>query len=174
MPAAQRMLEMVTTASIEDTQRIEILMMMGYFHRKPTENGVRDIFYANYSEHQIHRSIVKESCKNLSSGVITGPTKVPEDVELDVHIVVGDNPHSITRQVGLYVITMHRILKRQKYHPYKLRLTHELTEDDIDPSIEFWGSMQNRCNDDKKFVSDIIFSDEATFCMNATVNRQNC
>ncbi|KAJ8939861.1 hypothetical protein NQ318_017139 [Aromia moschata] len=62
--------------------------------------------------------------------------------------------------------TVHRILKRQKYDPYKLRLAYELAEDDFDRRMEFCESIQNCCNYGDNFVTNII-SDEVTFCMHA-------
>ncbi|KAJ8958601.1 hypothetical protein NQ318_016322 [Aromia moschata] len=73
---------------------------------------------------------------------------VPEDVQPDVLLAIGNNPHATTRQVGRDLdvrhSTVHRILKRQKYRPYKFRLTPELAEGDFDSLMEFCESMQNR------------------------------
>ena len=67
-----------------------------------------------------------------------------------------------------------RIVKKHKYHPYKVIPTQELFEDDFDRRNEFCERLQNMCNININLVKNIIFSDEATSCLNGSVNRQNC
>ncbi|KAJ8973267.1 hypothetical protein NQ317_017722 [Molorchus minor] len=50
---------------------------------------------------------------------------------------------------------------------------HELNEDDFDRRIQFWAHMMNLCKANEGFTGRISFSDEATFYLNRTVNRQN-
>ncbi|KAJ8912794.1 hypothetical protein NQ315_002552 [Exocentrus adspersus] len=130
---------------LTETQRIEILMMIGYGDRKRTEIEVRDLFNNTHPDYQIHRSTVGRILQKYRfSGHVkdlprTGRPPVPDDVQLTVLLTVAVNPHVSTRQVGLDLhishMTAHRILKREKYHPYKLRLIHELAEDDFDRHI---------------------------------------
>jgi len=54
-----------------------------------------------------------------------------------------------------------RILVREKWHPFKIKITHELTEDDPDRKIEFCDEMMRRFDDDNTFFDHIIFPDEA-------------
>jgi hypothetical protein len=51
-------------------------------------------------------------------------------------------------------------------------LVHELTEDDFDRRQEFCEQMMQICLRDPIFSQSVLFSDEATFCLNGTVNRQ--
>ncbi|KAJ8912480.1 hypothetical protein NQ315_014580 [Exocentrus adspersus] len=130
---------------LTETQRIEILMMIGYGDRKRTEIEVRDLFNNTHPDYQIHRSTVGRILQKYRfSGHVkdlprTGRPPVPDDVQLDVLLTVAVNPHVSTRQVGLDLqishMTAHRILKREKYHPYKLRLIYELAEDDFDRQL---------------------------------------
>jgi hypothetical protein len=66
-----------------------------------------------------------------------------------------------------------RILKVNKYHPYKLRLINKLNEDDPDRRVEFCEIMQSKCNEEPDFLKSILFSDECTFYMNSRVCRHN-
>lgn len=64
------------------------------------------------------------------------------------------------------------MLKKEKWHPYKVHLVQELLEDDFDRRVEFCEIMMDGCNRDKSFIKNILFSDEATFMLNGHVNRQ--
>ncbi|KAJ8950557.1 hypothetical protein NQ318_015690 [Aromia moschata] len=73
---------------------------------------------------------------------------VPENTKLDVMLQVQDNPHSTTHQMGIDFNLSHtsvrNILHKQKFHPYKITLMQELSEDDFDRRNEFCEIMQIR------------------------------
>jgi len=64
-------------------------------------------------------------------------------------------------------------LKKHDYYPYKMRFIQELFEDDFDKKIEFCEEMMRRYDGNHQFFNWICFSDEATFELNGSVNRQN-
>jgi hypothetical protein len=64
-------------------------------------------------------------------------------------------------------------LKRQKYHPYKIKLVQYLAEDDFDRRLEFCQWAVEKCDSDQHFSKKILFSDEAIFYLNGHVNRHN-
>lgn len=66
-----------------------------------------------------------------------------------------------------------KYLKKPKWHPYKVTIAHELTEDNPDCRLEFCENIMERCNADADFVRWIMFSDKETFCLNVSVNKQN-
>ncbi|EFN82459.1 hypothetical protein EAI_16788, partial [Harpegnathos saltator] len=70
--------------------------------------------------------------------------------------------------------SVHKILKRNKFRPYKIRLIHELNEDDFDRRVHFCETMIAQIDAEPDFLSNIVFSDEATFQLNGVVNRLNC
>jgi len=73
-------------------------------------------------------------------------------------------------------MSIHGILVHEKWHPFKIKMTHKLTEDDPDQRIEFCDKM-HRYNDDNTlitFFDYIIFSDETSFQLNRAINRHNC
>ncbi|KAJ4434512.1 hypothetical protein ANN_23074 [Periplaneta americana] len=50
----------------------------------------------------------------------------------------------------------------------------QLSEDDPDRRMQFCELMMERINNNPTFLRQIIFSDEATFCLTGFVNRHNC
>lgn len=69
--------------------------------------------------------------------------------------------------------SVHKVLKAEKFHPYKVQLIHELNDDDFDRLVQCCEEMMLRCVQDPLFKTKIVFSDEACFSLNGQVNRQN-
>jgi len=57
---------------------------------------------------------------------------------------------------------------------YVPRLLHAINEDDPDLQMQFFEWFQRTVNEDEEFVTKIVWSDEAQFKLNGTVNRHNC
>lgn len=70
--------------------------------------------------------------------------------------------------------SMGRIQKTSTYKQYKIRLLHELNEDNPDRRMQFCGIMMEMSNIESNFFNNILFSEEATFCLNVLVNTNNC
>jgi len=70
-------------------------------------------------------------------------------------------------------MSVHKILKQNKFDSFKVRLVHELNEDDFDRRVEFCEIMMARIDTDPDFLFKIIFSKEMTFQLNNTLNRHN-
>ncbi|EFN82448.1 hypothetical protein EAI_03403, partial [Harpegnathos saltator] len=98
-----------------------------------------------------------------------------DDMILDVLLSFQENPHtSVPRTAQTHDISQGsilNILKKHKYHPYKIVIIQELMEDDFDRRIQFCEEMMNRTDDN--FLNFIVFSDEAVFQINGSVNRHN-
>lgn len=170
---------------LSERERIEILMMIGYGDRRRSTVEVCELFNAAHPNRQpITRSTISKillkyeeygNVKNLSK---TGRPKVDDETKLNVLLTVQDNPNCATRQAALNFNCSHetvrKIWHKHKYHPYKVHLVHELSEDDFDRRLEFSENLQILCERDEMFARNILFSDEATFSLNGTVNRQNC
>lgn len=170
---------------LSERERIEILMMVGYGDRKRSTVEVCELFNNVHQERRpISRSTVsKIISKFRETGSVrdkpkSGRPKICDETKLNVLLSYQDNPHSSSRQVGLNqnigYKSVQNILHKEKYHPYKICLVHELNEDDFDRRLQFCENMQNICNDDGNFARNILFTDEASFCLNGTVNRHNC
>ncbi|CAB0041765.1 unnamed protein product, partial [Trichogramma brassicae] len=69
-------------------------------------------------------------------------TSTTEDRSLDVILSFMENPHQSSRSATLELETSdrlgRRILKINKFHPYKIKLVQELNEDDPDRRVEFF------------------------------------
>lgn len=124
-------------------QRIEILIIIiGCWDRTSTPQQVYDLFNTKLPDRTISRSNVK----------------------LDVLLCGNDNPHNIYR-------SLLRFLKDEKYHPYKISYIKNWTKM-IPIAVYifvtyFAGFNRNR------LIKQIIFSsDEATFYLNVSINRQ--
>lgn len=106
------------------------------------------------------------------------PKIVTEDVEIQVLAEMVNNPQQSTKQVAetsnVSITSVKRILKRNKFHPYKIKILHQLVEDDPDRRLEFCEIMAERIAANRFYLQHICFSDESTFCLNGSVNTQNC
>lgn len=170
---------------LSEIERIEILMMFGWGDRRRHLDEVCELFNNTHPERQaITKSTVSKIVKKFHEhGTVkdlprTGRPKLDDNIKLDVLLSYNENPHLSTHQVALDLnvcqSSVKKILHKEKYHPYKIRLIHELNEDDYDRRLQFCENMQERCNMDPLFCANVLFSDEATFFLNGTVNRQNC
>lgn len=168
---------------LNETQRIEILILIGCGDKTRSQEEVCNLFRTKYPERPITRSTVSKIEKkfretgNVKDRLRPGRPKISENTKLNILLEVQDNPHSASTEIALNNDVSRRsvlrVLKQEKYHPYKIRLLHELNEDDPDRRLQFCETMMEICNLNQVFHRNILFSDEATFCLNGSVNRQN-
>jgi len=78
------------------------------------------------------------------------------------------------RETGVSGTSVRRILKAFKWKVYIPRLLHAINDDDPDHQMQFCEWFQQMVNEDEKYVTKIVWSDEAQFKLNGTVNRHNC
>lgn len=78
------------------------------------------------------------------------------------------------REVGISCTSVRRILKGAKWKVYIPRLLHALSDDDPDRRMQFCEWYQRMATEDEQFVTKVVWSDEAQFKLNGTVNRHNC
>ena len=74
----------------------------------------------------------------------------------------------------LWYTSVRRILKAFKWKVYNPRLLHAINDDDPDRQMQFCEWFQQMVNEDEEFVTKIVWSDEAQFKLNGTMNRHNC
>lgn len=100
-----------------------------------------------------------------------------EGNELRVLLAVQENPtvsHAgIFEETDIRRTSVSRILHKYKYHPYHIELHQELFENDYLRRITFCNWMVNKIRELPNFLSNVMFSDEATFKNNGIVNRHN-
>lgn len=99
-----------------------------------------------------------------------------EDID-SVLYVTSQNPHtSVSRSSLITGISQKKtlnILKKCRYHPYKLNLMQELKPSDHFARLELCNFFRSKFTDDPIFLRRVLFSDEATFTTNGIFNRQN-
>lgn len=66
-----------------------------------------------------------------------------------------------------------KIMKLNQWHPYKIVLVQELSDDDFNRRVEFCEIMMTMIDEDPPLLFNIVFSDEATFELHGNVNKQN-
>lgn len=101
-----------------------------------------------------------------------------EDQEIDLLPEFVTNPQQSIRIVaerhGVPRMRTQRLLKLHTFHPFKIRLIHELSEDDPDKRLRFCEEMEAMVAADPHLVKQIFFSDESSFFLNGVVDRHNC
>lgn len=176
-----------TMDHLSERQRIEILIMRGYGDLQRSQDQVCALFNELYPNRPpINQSTVSRLLKKFE---VTGSVKdspktgrprnaTGGDKALDILLAVRENPIQSSRVLAATFDVSHQsiknLFKREKLHPYKLQLLHELNEDDFDRRAEFCEGMMEICNNNNNFARNILFSDEATFNLNGVVNRHNC
>lgn len=172
-------------AHLSEMQRIEILIMIGCGDKTRSQMEVCTMFNAKYPDRSITQSTVSRTERKFwENGNVRNLPKsgrknqIDEEKQLDILLGFEENAHKSTRQIAAEnnasKSSVLRVLKKEKYHPFKVHLVHELNEDDGDRRIEFCETMMNMCHANPQFRNRILFSDEATFCLNGAVNVQNC
>lgn len=133
-------------------------------------------------DHKTFSSTVKILCETGSlpcKQKLKSRTKHATD-EANTVVVLGHaviNPHESTRSISTHCdisqSSVCRILKKAKFHPYRIHLHQGLHAADFTRRLEFIANMQVHLHDDHKFLSRILWSDESRFHNNGTVNRHN-
>lgn len=91
--------------------------------------------------------------------------------------MVAQNPCQSQRQLSSRIAvspaSVNRMLKDCGLRPYHPRLVQQLSEDDDDRREEFAENFLDLLNSESLDLRDILWSDEAKFCLNGMVNRHN-
>lgn len=172
---------------LSETERIKILIIVGYGDRQRSHREAANLFNDMHPDRNPipHTTVTRIVRKFAETGSIkdlprSGRPKSATDgnTSLDVLLRVQENPKVSTTNLALECdisqSSVMKILKSAKQHPYKIQLLHELSEDDPDRRMQFCELMMERINNNPGFIKQIVFTDEATFCLNGFVNRHNC
>lgn len=102
---------------------------------------------------------------------------INEDMQINVLAYVDQNPSTSTRQiaaeVGVSQSTVMRILKKHKFHAYKLRVGQTLHPGDHDLRIAFCNWFINMTQQNPEFHNQILWTDETKFTNCGMFNRHN-
>lgn len=141
-----------------------------------TEYGIhvatpsRAIIVAWYRKFRLVGSVCRKKREN------THFVRTPANVAHVVQAIQQDPQTSLRRisnQTAVSVTSAWRILKTEKFHPYKLQLVQKLLPMDHQSRVAFALAQINILNEEPDFLNNIIFSDEAHFHLNGAVNRHN-
>lgn len=100
-----------------------------------------------------------------------------EDNIINVLAYVQVNPHlsirNISLDLGISSIAVFRILRDFKLHPYHVVLHQALSDTDFDRRLDYCSWLRDMCNENRQFLSLILWTDEATFTSCGKVNLHN-
>lgn len=164
-------------------EKVEVVFIFGSSNRCYRETVRR--FNAVHAERPISLSYVQHLIRKfVSTGSVTNAKKSGRPAvrteELQEHVLaeVAVKPQQSIRELSLTCdasrMTVQRILKLHKFHPFKLQIHQELTEHDPDNRLEFCEIMTERINNNTISVKNVCFSDESSFSLHGLVNRHNC
>lgn len=177
----------VIKMSLSEMERITVLMMRGYGDRVRSYEEVVHLFNDRFPDRPpISKSTVFKTVKRFED---TGSVKdrprsgrslsaTNEDKSLEILQTFVEEPTTSIRNAASHhdvsSYSVLKVLKRNSYHPYKVKLVQELSEDDFDRRLEFCEIMMTRCDQSPNFLANVVFSDEATFTVHGQVSRHNC
>lgn len=91
---------------------------------------------------------------------------------------VNNDPHSSLRQIrastNISLSSCQRILKENKYFPYKPHLLHHLLPTDYDRRLTFLAEFSVLYEGNCNFLKNVLWSDESKFHSNGTITKHNC
>ena len=143
--------------NLTERDRVTILMMRGYGDRVRSYQEVANLFNATFPEHPpiskstVYRTVdrfermglIKDKPRSGRTNSATNHEKALDDLQSVI-----ETPHTplskLAETHGVSTKSVHRILKMYHYHPYKMILVQQLTEDDCDRRVEFCDTMMNR------------------------------
>lgn len=117
---------------------------------------------------------VNKKCK--CQNVTAGASREKVDAVL---LSVVENKNVSLRQIGnnlgIHFTTAQKILKSQdpRFRSYKYEKHQKIFEEDKEKRMQFCEIMMEMANDDRNFLSRILFSDECRFQLTGEPNQQN-
>lgn len=169
---------------LAEDERIEILIMLGCGDKRRNHREVRDMFNEKYPNRPpIGQSTVSRvaskwrTSRTIKDNAKSGRPGISEEKKINILLSLQEDSHSSSTQLGrdydIHQTTVSKFLQKEKFHPYKPVFVQELLDDDPDRREQFCEIMIELTDNNARFVQKICFSDEATFCLNGQVNRQN-
>lgn len=172
---------------LTERDRISLLILRGWNDRLRSYQDVKDLFNVTFrnentpiSKSTVERTVRRfEETGSVKNRPKTGrPATTNEEKALDVLQSFVENPQTSVRRTAqeheINPMSVHKILKQNKFRPYKILLVHELNEDNFDQRVQFCETMMAKIDAEPDFLSNIVLSDKATFQLNGIVNRHNC
>lgn len=168
----------------------EKITMIKWYYMGNSSRRVSEMFSINFAERPTpskttvlnivegfeNRGTVINTCK-CSHPNDNRPVERANDKDLELLLHVEENRNVSTRVLGNILDTDHstvlRTLKKYNYKSYKYQRHQELRDGDEMRRADFCFDMMERANNDRLFLRNICFSDEATFTLHNEPNVQN-
>jgi len=163
-------------------ERVEIVFMYGENARSARATA-RQFNERHPGMNVSHNTVIKLVSKFSETGSVANRKGrenrvVDELAQTEVLGLLSIDPQTSIRKVaaetGLSYSSVRKVTKIHKWHPYKVKILHELHEDDFDRRIQFCEEIIALCEGNDSQLGNICFSDECTFFLNGFVNTQNC
>lgn len=78
----------------------------------------------------------------------------------------------IVETVGTSSSTVRKILKKNKYHSYKIQKFNKIFPENCFQRMQFCETVMEKCNNNDNFLQNIIFTDESSFPLHGNHNPQ--
>lgn len=134
---------------------------------KKTVKRLRDKFEADGTVHDVHKE--RSGRPRSSTGSTTEKKKL-----LTFQKSPRKSIRQACREVGISKSSVHRVMQRLKWKSYIPRLVQALNEDDPDRRLQFCEWYVSQCLNNPNYPNKIVWSDEASFKLNGSINRHNC
>lgn len=168
------------------TKQEKLDMVLVYGECKRNAWQAKSVYAQRYPDRRRkpdHKTILN-LCRNLVNfGAFEKPKRERSKTvtnDFNVALVLQqiiDNPRmslrELKRNTNISISSTRRILKQNKYHPYKTKLVHKLEPGDPERRINFLARFDYLFYRDENIFKKILWSDESRFHNNGVVNRHN-
>ena len=159
--------------------------LVQFYHESGSIVSAQRRFRHEFNKTPPHRNLIRAWVRRFSEeGDVKkrkspGRLKVADQLVNDVHTAIVLSPHTSIRRLFLQLqitkSTVHKILHKQlKFRAYKIQIVQHLQDDDYTARVDGCNLLIEKIDNDNRFLSNLIFSDEATFHISGRVNRHNC
>ena len=162
-----------------NSEKVDMLLIYGKYRK----NGKRahEIYNERFSERIIcpFRHVFKKLERKMrrEPRVRNPPFVVSEEMEINVLAIVNNDQTASTRQIaeelGSNKETVRRILRKHNYHSFKYNSHQYVYEADNNRRVQYCEWLLNKCDQDNRFLENVLFSDESRFTNNGMFNRHN-
>lgn len=167
-------------SNFENYERYD--MVCAYIRCNKNSRRASEEYFNNFPERrQPNIKIFKKLDQNLKAhGCFSKPVREFSANEQQEELVLASvvvNPEISTRQiesdVNIPKSTVSTILKKHKYHPYKLHVSQTLRPGDAERRETFCRWYINKVREDENFSNKVLWSDETYFSNCGLFNRHN-
>lgn len=165
-------------------ERIDMIFMLGECHKNcllASRVYAQRFLERNHPKPAVFERLLNQFEESGSVNYKKPITRkfVTEDEESVFNVIgsVIENPNisqsQISGNTNISQASISRILKKHRFHPYKIQLCQELYGNDFDNRIQFCMWVLDKAAENENFFDNVLFSDECNFHNNGLVNRHN-